>query len=323
VTEPLSQIDAINEYIVGRLRQIKMPVVLTDPPPDPLPDPEPIMVYPPDPQRDLGEMQLPCLAVSLIDVRPDVEISKPGHEVFIPSTETVTTTLDEHFGKQLFASIVSSKQEPYQIAEGADQLRFRVGKANEWQPDQVVTLMQGVRDAWEISRSINLLTRGVEARPTRTALPANFEEGDFRLRLETIESGLDIEILETEDSAHEALGLSLGVSSHLTRTGPASWTVRPYPSPFELYYQVDLRTADEGQARVLPAFVMEALPERFRPKINSQFPVFTADKPQNLDELAKPEYWTAFRWRVSHVWLDRLTGYTVKPIQDFRTELGA
>jgi hypothetical protein len=301
-------IQIVSDYIVARLRRIKL-------------DGVPITVYEPDAERPQGETVYPHLAVSLVGEMKCAELNPEHEEVFVPSAETRTISVPEHLACRLRACVIGSKQEPYQIVEGtSDQLLLRVGLPSGWvptgyltsPPDQPVTLIVQLDlakndrplDAWEVARHIATWTTGIQA-----------DVWDGRLRLKPTSPGVDLEILECEHSAYEVLGLTPGIYRHTEQVGPVSYTVKPAATPWKLLYQVDRQAVSKEHAKALDSFIMDCFPRGHWPVLGPNLaPIWSPVEPKNLDELAKPEWWTAFRWWVGPVPIDRKTSYQVKSI---------
>lgn len=297
-------IQAITDYIVGQLQTIRQKVGE---------EWQPVQVYAPGPYRDHGETVYPNVALSLASFLPDSSRARPHLEVFEASAELQTVQIDEQSGRFFPAVTNGAEQEPYQIEEGVhDVIRFRVGGAGAWLPEQSLTLIYGERNASEICAQINAWTTGVLAAA---------KNGHIHLETEAV--GADLEIFDGEASAWATLGFTPGVISHLSRTGPASWTVRRCPTPVKVLYQADINTVDPAQQIGLWNYVMDLLPSGHRPWINGQSPSFHMAPPTNLDELEKPRYRTAFRWWVSNIWIDRIRAYSVQSILEMQFGIDA
>lgn len=106
-----------------------------------------------------------------------------------------------------------------------------------------------------------------------------------------------------------------------TMTGPASFTVKPYPTPVKLLVQLDVRTASKNHAVDLTSIVYDLFPIHHSALINDFHVRFGVPKIETLDELARPHFWTAYRWWCRNVWIDRLTSYEVSSLRDPRLEL--
>jgi hypothetical protein len=95
-------------------------------------------------------------------------------------------------------------------------------------------------------------------------------------------------------------------------SGPKEWTVKPLPTPYELGYQIDCLAANDAQALFLAFNLSRSIPVPSRPTIGTEPPLLiTPDgDPENLDDLAKPRFWTAQRYLVSNIWIDRIEEFT-------------
>jgi hypothetical protein len=292
-------IELLNNYIVQRFQRILM-------------DGQPITVYGPDaPEREEGETVWPHLAVSIKLWQEDARLSRHHEEVFVPSETTQTITVPKEFAGLLRATVVGTEREPFTIVENEnDVFGLSVGKDDVFEADQSVRLIPGDRDAADICLFLNTWLDGITA-----------VNDDGRIKLMTVEPGHDLQLLDLSNSANAVLGFEPGIVRHEDVTGPESWSVKRYPTPWRILYQVDLRTTVEAHAIGLTPFVLDSIPDGHWPIIAPDFaPVFHREPPQILDELAKPEYWRAFRWWVGPVWIDRITSYTVQPITEFTLE---
>ncbi len=283
-------IQAVTDYVLAPFQKIKRP------------DGSSLKVYPPDEYRDLGQAELPCLALSL-NIAPKDELDRPHHKIFLPSDEQQTITIPEQFGHSFHAEVAASNAEPYVIEAGRDLIAFRVGTPGAWGPDEMIVLPPGSRAAWEIARAGNYYA---------TSIKADYWAGTIYIR--TAKPGMDLEILETDGSAYEVLGLTPGVVSHLTRTGPVSYTVKPHPMPVIFHYEVELRAAEKAQRDALLPMVMNLFPENHWPTINGQSPHFRRSDHKDLDELVNPEWWSVFMLEADCIWLDRKDAYQVGSI---------
>ena len=107
-------------------------------------------------------------------------------------------------------------------------------------------------------------------------------------------------------------------------SGPDHYTVRPYPTPITVLYQVDLRATVDVQAEALQRICLQALPPGYQPTIEGYAVTFQLLEIQDLDDLAKPQYWTAVRYWVHDIWVERFDSYQVPSITgvNLQRELG-
>jgi len=61
---------------------------------------------------------------------------------------------------------------------------------------------------------------------------------------------------------------------------------------------------------------LELLPAAHQAKISDRYVTLEPEDPQILDELAKPQFWTALSYWVSGVVIDRLTTYEVQSLRE-------
>ncbi|MEW6352384.1 MAG: hypothetical protein AB1646_25305 [Thermodesulfobacteriota bacterium] len=101
-----------------------------------------------------------------------------------------------------------------------------------------------------------------------------------------------------------------------TMTGPDTFLITKYPTPVRLLYQVDLRATKPAHMTPMLGMVLEALPVGYQPRIGDKWVLFDLLEAKNLDELAKPQFWTAFRYWVHDVWIERFGSYEVGSITD-------
>lgn len=96
----------------------------------------------------------------------------------------------------------------------------------------------------------------------------------------------------------------------------SSYTVRPYPTPIDIKYLIDVMSTDKPTADFLLHMVLQAFPPGYQPKIGNQYPSFIYGKPVNMDVLHIPLFRTVYILGVLGFFVDRLEHYTVKPIAD-------
>jgi len=108
--------------------------------------------------------------------------------------------------------------------------------------------------------------------------------------------------------------------------GPASWEWKWWPIPLELFYQVDCYSVADDQDTALFLMLLEAFPVPFRLQIDgNKFGaplMISTGSPEDLDELEKPFYRTAVRYRVSNVWVERQAAFQALGIREFDLQIG-
>lgn len=273
----------VTDWIVGRLRGIKLGGVV-------------IPVYPPGPDRPKGEMADPHIAVKITDWAIDKELYRPAVKQFIPSDEQATVMAPAELGYLLHAEVTGTAAGPFAIEEGVnDSLLLQVGIEGGWVDPVAATLMPGSRDAWEIARAVQFRTADIAGEGT----------DDGKLRLWTAHPGMDLAILECPNSAYATLGLTVGVTSHLTQTGPASYGVAEAPVPLILEYTILIGTTDPNQQRSIEFWILRAIKDGHWPQIKADLaPTFEVNKVRLDEEGAIPDYETAIRYVVRQVWLE-------------------
>jgi hypothetical protein len=265
---------------------------------------EPIAVYGHGAARPKGLTKLCCVAVSYLGFRIQHEFARDT-EILTPNPTQISVSVPPELGHRFHTTVTSTKQEPYQIPEsGLWGMQVRVSKGHGWKAPAIACPMPGERSAVEVARSLNYWLPGVIAWAT----------GDGRVTIQTIEQGIDLEIVDFATSLHEVLGFEVGVQSHLDRTGPATWTVKPHPLPIELHWQTDFLSADAAQNDAFLPIALNAVPHRHWVRINGTDLRFDADTPTNLDELEKPLFRTALTWWGGTLWVESLAQYEVSSI---------
>jgi len=108
--------------------------------------------------------------------------------------------------------------------------------------------------------------------------------------------------------------------------GPASWTVRPAPTPITLDYQFEAQATIRSQANGLFLMHLEALPMPYRVEIEGCWVRIQPHphRPVIIEEedAGKPVFRMIQRYEVSNVWIDRLTSYEVLSIAGVDPEFG-
>lgn len=97
-----------------------------------------------------------------------------------------------------------------------------------------------------------------------------------------------------------------GMGLPTTETGPDRYTEKPFPTPIELIYEIQVQATDPVQQTALIELVLQTFPPGYQCSIGSQAPLFVHGRPMNLDELDVPIYKTSFLITIKDCWLDRL-----------------
>lgn len=110
-----------------------------------------------------------------------------------------------------------------------------------------------------------------------------------------------------------------------TLTGYKMYTRKPYPTPVDLYYEIDTLTTDYEEHNWLTEMIYQLFPPGFQsniPGINSAYYAsFVIQKVLGADELEKPVFRSKYVLGVLDLWLDRVEHYPAPAIQtiDFVT----
>ena len=100
-----------------------------------------------------------------------------------------------------------------------------------------------------------------------------------------------------------------------TITGPSAWTVRKFPIPVRVDYQVDVLASQLGHRDYLELALIEALPYVFRAEIEGQQVHFLQDEsPTILDDLEAPLFRSVYRYTVSNIWITRTSSMDISSI---------
>jgi hypothetical protein len=106
-------------------------------------------------------------------------------------------------------------------------------------------------------------------------------------------------------------------------TGPDSWTGRQWPIPHKLFYQIDLLATDQDEAYNLYLGLAEALPIPYTFRIGECAVTMLEDgNPANLNELERPLFRSAYRYKVKNVWTQRSSSWVVPGIKTYDPQLG-
>lgn len=108
----------------------------------------------------------------------------------------------------------------------------------------------------------------------------------------------------------------------VTITGPDSYTFRKLRIPHLLHYQIDVVATTLTDADALYIGLSEVLTMPYSFKIGAcQINMTEADKPMNLDEIEAPLFRSAYRYRVSNVWIQRSKSWTVPGIKSIDMQM--
>ena len=102
-------------------------------------------------------------------------------------------------------------------------------------------------------------------------------------------------------------------------TGPVSYTVKPWPTPVVVTYEIQTLATKKTHADYLLMAMLSAIPPDYSPSIGGCAPMFCHDKPIVLDDLAKPEFRTSYLYDVRPVWIDRIEAWSAAPITTINT----
>jgi hypothetical protein len=264
----------------------------------------PIMVYAPGANREKGLTTFPHIAVTLVGHKLNADRARPDVELFTASSSTGTVTVPKREASMLRARAVGGEVEPFAIEVGVnDKMVICVHHGDATGSCYEVALSPGAAEsADEVCRSINYWAGD--------AFTASATEGGA-VAISPRDAAWDFTLAAVDDSAYATLGLTEGTYSHLVQTGPASYSVTPYPVPVSLHYQVDVRTTTQEQMVALIPMVWDVFPPGHQAAISGHVVTFDHDETECLDELAKPIFWTAFRWWVKDAWLARRGGYAI------------
>lgn len=106
----------------------------------------------------------------------------------------------------------------------------------------------------------------------------------------------------------------------LVLSGPKSWTVRKYPTPVKLFYQLDIEATTDADILSLTRMLFRALPMPYAGQVNEiWFKMRSDGPPATLDTIEKPIFRTARRYIVTNVWEEREDIRTVPGITKFDT----
>jgi hypothetical protein len=93
-------------------------------------------------------------------------------------------------------------------------------------------------------------------------------------------------------------------------TGPMQFTKKPYPTPYDIGYDLHVYATDPAVAKAMLLKLAQAFPIGYMPKIGEpgkeSWPLFTKGTPQDDDEPDKPLFHKIVPLWVEGVWIDRL-----------------
>ncbi len=93
-------------------------------------------------------------------------------------------------------------------------------------------------------------------------------------------------------------------------------TMKPYPRPIKLQYEVQVQTTDKTQSDLMFEMLLHAFPEGFQPEIDAltykQYPLFIWADTGSFDDLSIPLFVRGITFSVSDVWVDSLDSVGIK-----------
>ena len=96
-------------------------------------------------------------------------------------------------------------------------------------------------------------------------------------------------------------------------TGPVSYTVKPYPTPIKITYEIHTLGSKQAHTDGLMEMVFAAFPPGYADVINTCTVTFWMQESQCVNELALPLYRTMVLLKVHGLYLDRPAGAITVP----------
>ena len=105
-------------------------------------------------------------------------------------------------------------------------------------------------------------------------------------------------------------------------TGPDHWTFRKFRMPYILSYQIDVVATTLTDSYSLIIGLGEVMRMPYAPKIDGCGVLMTMQgTPANLDEIEAPLFRSAYRYRVSNVWIESPFTWTVPGIKSIDMQM--
>ena len=105
-------------------------------------------------------------------------------------------------------------------------------------------------------------------------------------------------------------------------TGPDHWTFRKLRMPYILSYQIDVVATTLVDSYALIIGLGEVMRMPYSPKIDGCGVLFTqTETPANLDEIEAPLFRSAYRYKVSNVWIESPFTWTVPGIKSIDMQM--
>lgn len=108
----------------------------------------------------------------------------------------------------------------------------------------------------------------------------------------------------------------MALATGVTATGPASYTIKPFPTPITVFYHVHALATKKSHADQLQLGLLQAFPPGLSPTIEGQHPVVITGDIENMDELDVPLFAAVTSLSIGTVWVDRLEAYDTASIQE-------
>jgi hypothetical protein len=108
-----------------------------------------------------------------------------------------------------------------------------------------------------------------------------------------------------------------------TLTGPESYTLKPYSTPIDIFYEIAALATSKSDNTYLLTMLLQAFPPGHQAKIGNYYPLFIHGDIIVSDQLELPLYRTSFVLQVTDIWLERMESEEVPSIQiiDHQTEI--
>lgn len=120
--------------------------------------------------------------------------------------------------------------------------------------------------------------------------------------------------IPSEETITQLVPPNPGLGDPVEVTGPASWTVKPFPTPIDICYEFRTRATNSQHRDQLALKAIQLFHGAICLHVGDQRPLVMLGEPHNLDQRAKPLFEMSTLLWVYEVWVERLESYTVPSI---------
>lgn len=107
--------------------------------------------------------------------------------------------------------------------------------------------------------------------------------------------------------------LQSGGAGYEEREGPDYYTIKPYPTPINIFYYLSCYATEKSHADYMQMMMLQAFPPGFMPDIAGQTPLMSLSQIEGHDDLSVPMFEVDCVLSVEGIWVERLVPQKTVP----------